>query len=115
MKLFKFTAAALAVFALASCGGASNKVEEVKQLKDINGEWTADQTDEAIDIYIKGVEEQTKFLETEGLIMDKVSLGSYIQRKGNKDVIEKRKDDMLKAEQALEEEEKALKEKYKED
>lgn len=116
MKLFSVILCGAAMAVLASCGGVSNKHDKVKELKDKN-EWTSDQTQEAIDIYIQGLNEQAAEVESSVdkiedayYLGEKLGLGYTLDYKGDKETLEKNSDKIKEAKQKVEDAEKKLEE-----
>lgn len=114
MKMYKYIAAAGVLALMTSCG-VSNRHEECVALEGDNEEWTADQTNKAIDIYIEGLNEFADLYKKVYLIDQKIGLEYQIEQKGKRSVRKERKDEMKEAEKALKEKDKEIKKKYRED
>lgn len=110
MKLIKYSVLSLALISLASCGGVSDRHEEIQKLNDVSGEWTKEQTDQAIDIYIEGQKEMIDNAEDIGLIMEKQFF--FSESKCDEDALKERKDEIKEAKQRLQDVEKELEKKY---
>lgn len=114
MKIYKYIATAGVLAFMTSCG-VSNRHEECAKLEDDHEEWTADQTNEAIDIYIEGLNDMAAMYKDFYLIGQKSSLEYQIDTKGKRSVIKERKDEIKEAEKAIKEKRKEIKKKYDED
>lgn len=110
MKIFKTALVAMLACAgtmlLASCGGVSDRHDDIKQLNK-KSKWDEDQTNQAIDIIIEAYGEQADLMEDAGLIQEKLMLKSFIGYCGDKDVLKERKNEIKDAEK---EHDKVLKE-----
>lgn len=111
MKIYKYIATACILTFMTSCG-VSNRHDECAALEDDHEEWTAEQTEEAIDIYIEGLNEMADMYKTVYLIEQKDGLGSQIESKSKKSVYKERKDEIKTAEKAIKEKNKELRKKY---
>lgn len=83
MKIFKYIATAGIVAMMTSCG-VSNRHDDVQALEDDREEWTADQTNKAIDIYIEGLNDMAKMYEGVAGIQEKGILENQLDYKGKK-------------------------------
>lgn len=111
MKLLNLAIVGLGVFALTSCGVA-DRHEEISELNK-ETKWDEDQTNQAIDIYLEGVEGMLSKLEDSYLIEEKTDLENNIDRYGDKDVIKERKQDIKDAEKNLKDVIKEIEKEYK--
>jgi len=114
MKIYKYIAIAGVLAFMTSCG-VSNRHEDCVALEDDHEEWTAEQTEKAIDIYIEGLNEMAEMYKDVYLVEQKHVLESQIDSKGKRSVYKERKDEIKEAEKALKEKNKELKKKYAED
>lgn len=111
MKIFTLATVGLGLFALSSCGVA-DRHEEINELNK-KTKWDEDLTNQAIDIYIEGLEAIEKYQEDYILIQEKLDLESNIDRYGDRDVKKARKKDIKEAEKNLKEVKKQVEKEYK--
>lgn len=112
MKLIKYSIVAATLVAFTSCG-VSNRHDDIKDLKDSDGEWTEKETNKAIDIYIEGRSEKCSMVEDMFLIEEKLNLEGDWKIKAKKSSYWKdRKDEIKEAEKRAKELSKELKKKY---
>lgn len=112
MKLSVLGISLVMAASLVSCGGVSDKHDDIKQLKDVKGEWTKDQTNQAIDIYIQGLNEQADNYEKIFLIGEKDILKEY---KCDEEALKARKDEIKEVQQAVSDKRKEIEKKYKDE
>ena len=112
MKLYNYALAAAAATVLASCG-VSDRHKQVEDLMDDKEEWTADQTNEAIDIYLEGVKDRINMDEQVYLIEEKLKLEDDWEYKAKKASYWKdRKDEIKEARKKLKDKQEEIREKY---
>lgn len=106
-----FPIIALCAF-LTSC--SKNRHEEIVSLMEDDEEWSAEQTQKAIDIYIEGLNEQIDIMETYQIINEKINLEDQWEYRAKKRSFWKdRKDDIKEAQKKLKNTDKELTKKYK--
>lgn len=94
---------------LASCGGKDTH-ERVQHLDKVSGEWTKEQTDEAIDLYIDGLHRQEALLEQNMGMLEQT--GFFRRSKCHQGTLDERSSEIEKAEKRLDERRASLIEEY---
>ena len=110
MKLLNLAIAGLGVLAFTSCGVA-DRHEEISELNK-ESKWDEDQTNQAIDIYIEGLNEVTELYEDVLNAGQKENLEGRIDRYGDNDVIKERKKEIKEAEKNLKNVRKEIEKEY---
>lgn len=99
MKINKF-AFVLPLCALMACSGEPTE-KKIEKLQSARGEWTVDQSDEAVDIYLEGLQKESDLLEQNMEIRRQVDF--FNERKCAREVLDKRREEIQKARQSLSE------------
>lgn len=94
----KFIVAATLSMVLAGCSAPSDK-EEVARLKAVTGEWTHEQTEDAIDLYLRGLKCEDELLEKNFDIQAQINF--FDEKKCSRDVLKERRAEIDKARKEL--------------
>lgn len=90
---------------VSACSSPTDR-EEVNRLKTIRGEWTHEQTNDAIDLYLRGLEHEEELLEQNLEIQSQVNF--FDEKKCSRDVLNERREEIEKARRALSDKRKRL-------
>lgn len=96
----KYVVGLLFCLILAGCSSPSEK-EEVARLKAVKGEWTHEQTEDAIDLYLKGLQHEDELLEKNLDIQAQINF--FNENKCSREVLQERRQEIDNARKALKE------------
>ncbi|MBP3299475.1 MAG: hypothetical protein J6L73_07350 [Muribaculaceae bacterium] len=110
MKHYLCTAFAATLLLLGSCGGDSTD-ETIDRLRQARGEWTVEQSDEAVDIYLEGLQRESDLLEQNLEIQRQVNF--FSEGKCSREVLAKHRAEIDKARKDLQEKRTRLEQKLR--
>jgi len=105
----KYSSLIAAALLLAACSHHDTR-QQVERLDKVQGEWTKAQTDEAIDLYLQGLENQERLMEENMQVLQQT--GFFRKSKCDRSTLADRQDEIEQAEKRVDEHRARLIEKY---
>lgn len=90
----------LPLCAMMACSGEPTD-KKIEKLRSARGEWTVDQSDEAVDIYLEGLRKESDLLEQNMEIRRQVEF--FSEQKCAREVLDKRRGEIQEARKSLSE------------